>query len=361
MIVPVRKAIRRKKAETYLLITLLSFAISISLTRLFLKITNYPKLGGGEIHIAHVLWGGLFLFIACLLPIIFANRWALFYGAVGAGVGVGLFIDEVGKFITSSNDYFYPGAAPIIYALFLLTILVYVRIKKPRSYDVRTELYYVFEDMEEVLDHDLSKEEKDEIINRLQAVKNHSIHPDIDRLAVNLHSFISDQNLVIVPQKPSYLVKFCQKWINRLSKWLTRNRFRAVLVAGLASWGLWAIYVPVVLFATSNSSQRITHIVSDLVERRVIRDISGLPWFEARLSIESGIGLIILAASFLLAIGKDRKAIDLSYASLLVSLTVVNLIVFYFDQFSTIIYALIQLILFIGVISYRDRFLEKIE
>jgi hypothetical protein len=71
----VRAPVRRPGADSYLLITLLSFALSVTLTRLFLFVTGYPQLGGGTLHIAHVLWGGLLLFIAALLPLIFANRW----------------------------------------------------------------------------------------------------------------------------------------------------------------------------------------------------------------------------------------------------------------------------------------------
>jgi hypothetical protein len=358
----VRKSIRRQKAETYILIILMSFAVSVSLTRLFLKLTNYPKLGGGELHIAHVLWGGLFLFVGALLPLMYANRWTYFYSAAAAGVGVGLFIDEVGKFITSNNDYFYPAAAPIIYAVFLITILIYNRMRKPRTFDVRTELYYVFEEMEEVLDHDLSQDEKDLLDKRLREVKKHSTHPDIDRLADTLHDFISHQELVIAPPpRHSRFLSFCFSCSEWFKCWLTRARFRALLTAGLAAWGLWAIYVPMVLFFAVDSPQRISSILTNLVQRGMIHSLSGLPWFEARLSIESGIGLVLLAAAFMLAFGKDRRAIELSYASLILSLTVVNLLVFYFDQFSSIIYAAIELLLLIGVISYRDKYLVKIE
>ena len=107
----IRRPVRREGAERYLLFTLLSFATSVALTRLFLELANYPQLGGGELHIAHVLWGGLLLFAAALLPLIFANRWVYVTGSLLAGVGVGLFIDEVGKFITQTNDYFHPAAA----------------------------------------------------------------------------------------------------------------------------------------------------------------------------------------------------------------------------------------------------------
>ena len=95
------------------MITLISFAFSVGGTRLFLEVLGYPQLGGGQLHIAHVLWGGLFLFVASLLPLILINRWGLRLSALLAGFGIGLFIDEVGKFITQTNDYFYPAAAPI--------------------------------------------------------------------------------------------------------------------------------------------------------------------------------------------------------------------------------------------------------
>ena len=134
----IRTPVKRENAERYVLLSLVSFAATVILTRGFLALTGYPQLGNGELHIAHVLWGGLFLFAGGLLPLILANRWALNYSAIFSGIGVGLFIDEVGKFITQSNNYFYPPAAPIIYAFFLLTVLVYLQCRqtsrsKPKS------------------------------------------------------------------------------------------------------------------------------------------------------------------------------------------------------------------------------------
>ena len=93
----VRKPVKRQGADNYLLVILLSFAASVSLTRLFLELTGYPQLGGGGLHIAHVLWGGLLLFIAALLPLLLVNRWVYVVSALLTGSGVGLFIDEVGN------------------------------------------------------------------------------------------------------------------------------------------------------------------------------------------------------------------------------------------------------------------------
>ncbi len=120
----IRRPVRRIEADDDILLMLLSFATSVVITRVFLQLTGFPKIGGDSgLHIAHLLWGGLLLFIATLLPMIYANQWVYPFMAILAGAGVGLFIDEVGKFITATNDYFYPAAAPLIYGFFLITVL----------------------------------------------------------------------------------------------------------------------------------------------------------------------------------------------------------------------------------------------
>ncbi|MGH2605824.1 MAG: hypothetical protein ACRDG5_04475, partial [Anaerolineales bacterium] len=82
-----RAPVRREGAQVHLLLMLLSFAGSVFATRAFLTVTGYPQLGGGGFHIAHVLWGGLLLFAAAILPLIWANRWVYRAGAVVSGLG----------------------------------------------------------------------------------------------------------------------------------------------------------------------------------------------------------------------------------------------------------------------------------
>jgi hypothetical protein len=128
MTAPVSTNIRRWRslptAERSLLIMLIGFAVSVIATRWFLALAGYPKIGGGDLHIAHALWGGGLLFVGSLLPIVWTGHRVHDLAAALSGVGMGLFIDEVGKFITTRNDYFYPAAAPIIYSTFLLSSLL---------------------------------------------------------------------------------------------------------------------------------------------------------------------------------------------------------------------------------------------
>jgi hypothetical protein len=79
--------------------------------------------------------------------------------------------------------------------------------------------------------------------------------------------------------------------------------------------------------------------------------------FRIQLGLEGAIGILLLVACVLLLMGRERRAMMFSYFALLMSLTTVNLLVFFYEQFSTIVLAVLQLGLLIGVIQYRRRHL----
>ncbi|WP_199199988.1 hypothetical protein [Micromonospora sp. RP3T] len=111
-------------AAAYLQAFVLSGVVTVLAVRAYLQATNYPQLGGGGLHIAHVLWGGLLLVVGLGIALVFLGGGPRTAGAVVGGVGFGLFIDEVGKFVTARTDYFYAPAAAIIYVAFALLVLL---------------------------------------------------------------------------------------------------------------------------------------------------------------------------------------------------------------------------------------------
>ncbi len=92
--------------------------------RWFLAATGYPRIGSSGIHVAHMLWGGLLLLAAVLLLVGFLDRSVGHVAAVIAGLGFGTFIDEIGKFVTSDNDYFFRPSIALIYGVFVVVFLV---------------------------------------------------------------------------------------------------------------------------------------------------------------------------------------------------------------------------------------------
>lgn len=343
----IRTPVKRQGAETYLLLTLLSFAASVTITRLFLEITGYPQLGGGELHIAHVLWGGLLLFAAAILPLILANRWVYIAAALLAGTGVGLFIDEVGKFITQSNNYFYPGAAPIIYVFFLLTVLVYLRIRRPPPPQARAQLYQALEELQEVLDHDLDPQEHLRLRARLQSIAIDAEHPDQARLATMLLEYLSHQELYLAPELPGFWRRWLLRWQAFEQRYVRRASLRAVLVGGLGGLAVVSI-AQVSRFAAARLAPEIA-----------VTGLAGPYWFTARLALEAIAAFMLLGSAILLLLRQVARGLQVSYFALLLSLTTVNLLVFYFDQFSTIIPAAIQFLLLLAVIYYRRHFMKQ--
>ena len=356
----IRTPVRRIGAENYLLLTLLRFAASVSATRLFLELTGYPQLGTGTLHIAHVLWGGLLLFIAALLPLILSNRWAYSASAILSGVGVGLFIDEVGKFITQSNDYFYAPAAPIIYAFFLLTVLLYLQVRRPPPPDPRSELYYVLDAFEEVLDRDLDTREREELSNRLQKISHRPDQPELSHLANELLDFLKSDPLPIIHPQPTWLDYLISRWQRIENRFLNRLVFRAVLSGGMIALGFNSVIKLVELLVVRWLPGRLQQSLMLQFEAGRLTE-STLNWFAARLALEGTSGVLLLVSAILLILGKEKRGLALSYLSLLMSLAVVDLVVFYFDQFSTIIMAVIQFSLLVALLYYRKKYLRRNE
>jgi hypothetical protein len=355
----IRKPVERADAPHYLLIMLLSFAASVILTRIYLQLTGYPQVGSGELHIAHLLWGGLLLFISTLLMLSLANPWVLRTSAILSGVGVGMFIDEVGKFITKTNDYFYPAAAPIIYASFLLTVVIYLETRRHQSRDARSELYHVFEHLSEAIDDDLDVNESADIQLRLRRViAAQEDYPDQAHLAQALLDLIQSNQITLVDHTPSSWEKIAQSIKKFEDKYFQRRAHKTILVIGLGAFGVASLAALLPVILATAAPNFLEQIGQQIVAAGLIKSPSGLTWYATSLTLQGMLGLLLLGAAFFLLFGRDRRGIALGYFGLLLYLLTVNLLVLYFDQFTTIVVTLIQFALFIGVIRYRQRFLS---
>src|SRR3954468_10940182 len=123
-----------RSAESELLDTfLVSGVASVLIIRIFLEATGYPQLGGGGLHIAHVLWGGLGMLVAIVLLLLYLSPTTRLIAALVGGAGFGAFVDELGKFVTSDNDYFFKPTAAILYALFVVLFLATREVQRFRG------------------------------------------------------------------------------------------------------------------------------------------------------------------------------------------------------------------------------------
>jgi hypothetical protein len=116
----------------------------------YLAAAHYPQLGGNGLHIAHVLWGGLLMAVAIGILLILLSPQSQIAAAVIGGAGFGLFIDELGKFLTSDNNYFFKPTASIIYATFIVFFLAGRELRRYRQLTPRENLMNAVEAAKEL-------------------------------------------------------------------------------------------------------------------------------------------------------------------------------------------------------------------
>jgi hypothetical protein len=144
-----------------LLDTFLVCAVTMVLIiRLQLFLTNYPQLGGGGLHIAHVLWGGLLMMIAIVIAVSFITRAARQVAAVVGGLGFGFFIDEIGKFVTSDVNYFFKPTAAMIYIIFIAMWFSFRALQRHRGFSQLEYLVNAIELVKEAAVRDLDVSER---------------------------------------------------------------------------------------------------------------------------------------------------------------------------------------------------------
>jgi len=98
---------------------LISAIVCVLGIRALLSLTGYPQIGSGGLHVAHVLFGGIGMAAALVLMMSSLTAPAIHLAAVIGGLGFGAFIDEIGKFVTSDNNYFYRPAVAVMYMIFV--------------------------------------------------------------------------------------------------------------------------------------------------------------------------------------------------------------------------------------------------
>src|ERR671933_1142707 len=200
--VSTRRPVGHPGSARHLTVLVVAFVVTVTVTRLYLAATGYPRIGGTTYHLAHALWGGLLLTVAAVVLLAWANRWALQLGAVLAGVGVGLFIDEVGKFITTSNDYFFPLAAPIVYVAMVLLGWVAYRARRRHMLTDRERLYDVLDGLQDLADGRLDTERRAEIVHHLGHLRDEWDRPELRELSARLEEFLLSPVVTVLPPRP---------------------------------------------------------------------------------------------------------------------------------------------------------------
>jgi len=240
--------------------------------------------------------------------------------------------------------------------------MVYMRIRRSSPRDSRQQLYQALEAMTEVLDHDLEADERDDLLLRLETVKSDEGNPNLSILAQSLLDYIQSEKITV---HDSRLTAY-ERLHNRYMRWektaITRRRMRIGLMIALLLVGAFAWYELVILVPSLASHGKFVEtVILTGMQRGEIRSAVGAIWFFIHLGMQGVVGLLAITSSTLMALRKDDLSTQIAYACMVLSLTAVNLLAFFVDQFSTAAIAMFQLFVLIMLAAYRRRFLPKEE
>jgi hypothetical protein len=262
---------------------LVSAVVMILLIRLQLWATNYPQLGGGKLHIAHLLWGGLLMLIAIGVLVSFVGRRARLPAAIIGGLGFGFFIDELGKFVTSDNDYFFQPAAAMIYLVFIVLYLLTRWMQRHRGLSQREYLVNAVDSITEAARGDLDEREKQRILEFLSRAD-----PN-DPLTIPLRDLVKRLDAVPTPQA-NPATRFALAVRERYERLVENPRFITAVSTLFVVWAfVIGIAATVLIIAAGLKAGGFKNVE---LEIGADRDITFTDWASMIASFVSGVFVI---------------------------------------------------------------------
>jgi hypothetical protein len=349
-----RRPVAREEAAGYLTLLVVAFVVTVTVTRLFLAATGYPRIGGSTFHLAHALWGGLLLVAAVVFQLLWANRWALRLAAGCAGIGVGLFMDEVGKFITTRNDYFFPLAAPIVYLAMVVLGWIAFRARRRRPPTDRERLYEVLDDLQDLADGRLDSDRRAAIVAHLGYLRDEWDRPELREFSARLEEFLLSPVVTVLPPRPTLPRARLDRLEQRLlpERWLRRFLTAFVLVGGAGQ--LIGMAVAIALFARAGSwGEQLDELVAGT---ELDPTLVGVAVVIQLASTFVGFALFVLAGVSWFR-GPRLRAIRILVVAQLISLSVLHVFQSYVDQFGVLQQSVFDLLLLGLLLRYRARFL----
>lgn len=319
-----KRLIRDFHAGQYLDLFLAAAITAVLAIRAYLHVTGYPQMGGTTLHVAHMLWGGLLMLLALILMLTYLGRGVRQTAALIGGAGFGTFIDEVGKFITQDNDYFYQPAVALIYVTLVLTYVAVRSIHRDQIASPEEYLVNALQEIENVAVNDLDQQERDRALSYLE-------HGDPgEPLVVALRDLLHGSSIVPTPRPHA----------------LTRLRSRAVHIYRRLA-GMPVFPRLVIAFFVAQLVLRVAHVTTLLFRpelglpfaaampsfRRAVEGFGFVDW--AQLASTALGGLFVLLGIAL--IPRSRlAAFRMFHRSMLVSIFLTQVFVFYREQWGAL-------------------------
>ena len=132
-------------------------------------------------------------------------------------------------------------------------------------------------------------------------------------------------------------------------------------MGGLGVLGIWVFARPDAAVAIQQfpSPAYLIQVLVDQITHGRVTSTTSLAWLTAAIALKAALGLVLFVGIGLFLTKWEEQGVRLIYFVLLLFLTVVNLLEFYFEQFLTVVPATVQFVLLLLLIHYRGRFMRR--
>jgi hypothetical protein len=308
----------------------ISAVSTILLVRFYLIITGYPQIGGSTLHISHLLPGTILMLASILIMLAAVNRAARDFGAVLAGIGFGLSWDELGKFITQTNNYFFKPTLGLIYLTFVLLYLL-ARYAGQKRLSQDDYIANAIDLIKEAAIKDLDSWEYEHAKELMLHVSpNHVLYQPTMEMLKKVKPTSQRKPLLI-----DKIVAIVMKPVHRLSEW---RYFTRMFVFVAITYGVVNI---VVTFAYLYGAFNAEHINLSILKGNE-SDLAG--------ALSALITVVLLSCgAYYYWRGKHKRAYELFESGLLIEIFVGQIILFFKSPQVAVIGLLVTLFILVNV------------
>jgi hypothetical protein len=337
--------IRNMRAFSYIEVFILASVATILAFRSILDLTGYPSVSSDKLHIAHMLPGGILMMISILSSLVLLGRSSNYFGAILGGIGFGAFIDEIGKFMTKDYNYFYKPTVAIIYVIFIISFLSIRTLFKRRHYSQIEYLMNAIHELEEVALDDLDEDEKQQVIEYLE-------NCDQDEpLVKNLSGFL--KHAKVTPSSTPLFVKV-KDFFRILYRRIVYTFWFRVAIILFCTFQLLANFFNIfglILVRYGNPSVAQNTLLNMFFNSN-LQTMTLIDWAQLLSSLISAIFVLWGLLNFM----KSRlSAYRMFERSILVSIFLTQVFVFYNEQFSGLIGLCIYLLVYVALRFMIER------
>lgn len=346
-----KNLIKRENAADLILILMISGLITLLVTRFYLQLRGWPTISFGVWHIAHANWGGILMVIGCMLTLIFHGEKIRKTSAIVSGMGWGLFVDEVGKYITKNNDYWFQPAIIIIYISFIILYLIYRHLEINQLQDTKTLLYTAITKLEDVAENELDDNEKREMVKNLEKVIRKEKDLNIKNLAKGLKLFFEKQETKKINPNSWWRVLITKTGYYSYNKFFKTRMVTYGLVVYASVWAIDRIQETIRILINPQKMQMLQKFSDgyDLISKSDFYMMTGKIFFDLIAAIFFVMGIFFMTTK------KKFKGLRFFQMGLIVSIFLSSVFKLYFEQFSEVWVLATSIILFFVISKMKKE------